>query len=184
MSSPQQTTELARGAAQTVEATGGLGMLGINAKILLAQLVNFLIVLLVLWRWVYRPMVKLLDERSARIEASMKHADEIDAKMAAIEKEQQRLVGQAKTEAAAILESSRQDAERRKKEMIDAAKQEVQSVVAQGKDQLQAQKHQMIHEAKEEIVEIAIQAAQKVLQEQIDEKISHKLSERVIKQLS
>lgn len=184
MSSPTQTTELVQETAKAVEATGGLGMLGINLKIFIAQLVNFLLVLLVLWKWVYQPIVKLLDERSERIEKSMKHAQEIEQKMQTVEQEQALLLNQAKSEAAAILEKAREDAERRKKELLENAKQEVQRVVAQGKEQLRSEKQQMIRDAKTEIVDLAIEAARKVLEDAVDEKKSQKLAEKTLEQLS
>lgn len=181
MSEP--TTQLAQQTAEAVEATGGLGMLGINLKIFIAQLINFVIVLLVLWRWVYTPLVRLLDQRSARIEQSMKQADEIEKRMKEVEEDQKRIVNQAKVEAAAILDVARMDSERRKKELLEAAKTEVQRVVTQGKEQLQMEKTNMIREAKSELIEIAIAAATKVLKESVSEKTSHKLAEEVVEKM-
>ena len=68
-------------AAETVEATGGLGSLGLNVKIFIAQLINFAIVVLVLWKWVYNPIVALLEKRQTTIEKSLKEAKEIEEKM-------------------------------------------------------------------------------------------------------
>jgi F0F1-type ATP synthase membrane subunit b/b' len=48
-------------------STDLLGKLGINAPLFLAQLVNFSIVLLVMWKWVYTPLVKLMDKRAQEI---------------------------------------------------------------------------------------------------------------------
>ncbi len=183
MSSPIETTELAQQTAEAVEATGGLGMLGINLKIFIAQLVNFVLVLLVLWKWVYQPLVKLLDERSKRIEQSMKHAEEIEEKMKSVEEEQGRLLSEAKASAAAVMEQAREDAERRKSEMLHLAKEEVQRVVVQGKEQLRSEKQQMIREAKVEMAEIAVEAAKRVLQESIDEKRSQTIAEQAISKL-
>ncbi|MBM5789722.1 F0F1 ATP synthase subunit B [Candidatus Parcubacteria bacterium] len=184
MASPSPTTELAHEAAQTVTATGGLGMLGINLKIFIAQLFNFVLVLLVLWKWVYRPLVKLLDARTARIEKSMKQADEIEKRMAGLEEEQARVIAQAKSEAAVMLEQARESAEQRKKELLEGAKGEVQKVIAQGKEQLKAEKQNMVREAKTELVELAVEAARKILQESVNEKKSKQLAEEAIETLS
>ncbi len=183
MSSAAQTTDLVQETAKAVEATGGLGMLGINLKIFIAQMINFIIVLLVLWKWVYTPLVRLLDERSKRVEMSMKHADRIEQRMKEIEEEQTRVVHQAKSEAAAILDQARADGEQRKTELLASAKADVERVVRQGKERLQVEKTNMLREAKSEIVEIAIAAATKVLKESISEKSSQTLAQDVVKKV-
>lgn len=183
MSSPSPTTELVKEAVGTVEATGGLGMLGINLKIFIAQLVNFVLVLLVLWKWVYQPIVKLLDQRADRIEKSMKQADEIEKRMVLLEQEQARVISESKAEAAAILDQARADAEKRKIDLLNSAKAEVQKVVEQGKVQLKSEKQNMLREAKSEIIEIAIAASKKILEHGVDEKKSRKLAQDVIDKL-
>jgi F-type H+-transporting ATPase subunit b len=182
MSEPQ-STEFVSQATQTVEATGGLGMLGINLKIFIAQLINFVIVLFVLWKWAYTPLVRLLDQRSERIEKSMKQADEIEKRIKKVAEDQKRIVNQAKTEAAIILDQARADADRRKKELLEGAKAEVQRVVTQGKEQLRIEKADMLRDAKSEIVDLALAAATKVLKESITEKTSHKLAEEVVEKM-
>lgn len=158
-------------------------MLGINLKIFIAQLVNFSIVLLVLWKWVYTPLVRLLDERSTRIEKSMKQADEIETRLKDVERSQSTIITEAKTQAALLLDQARTDSDRRRKELIDAAKSEVQKVVAQGKEQLKTEKSNMLAEAKLELIEIAVAAATKILQESVTEKTAQKLAEDVVKKM-
>lgn len=167
-----------------LETTGVLGTLGINGQIFFAQLFNFLLVLLVLWRFVYKPLVKALDDRSARIEKSEKQAEEIAQRLAQVEQDQTQLINQARMEANVILEQAREEAEQRKQEILDSAKEEVQVVVAQGKQQLRAEKQQMMREAKEEMIELAIAAAQKILEKQIDEKTSKAMADEVVNRLT
>ena len=174
------TRELAHSATQAVEATGGLGMLGINLKIFLAQLLNFLIVLVVMWKWVYTPLVKLLDERSKRIETSMKHAEDIEKRMKEVEIDHKRILAEAQTEAASIMEHAKTQADERKKELLEAAKTEVQKIVTQGKEQLRAEKTAMLRDAKTEFVDIAVAAAENILKKSVDEKSSRKLAEDLV----
>jgi len=177
---PQATTE----AANVIEATGGIGMLGINLKIFIAQLINFLVVLFVLWKWVYAPLVKLLDERSARIEKSVEQTKEIEARFESTQAEQTKLIMQAKSDAITILENVRLEADSQKEKLTARAKAEVQKIITNGKEQLQAEKTAMIREAKTEIIEIAIAATKKILEESMDEKKSQKLAQTVVDKLS
>lgn len=165
------------------EPTGGIATLGIDLKIFLAQLVNFIIVLLVLWKWAFTPIVKLLDDRTKKIAESVKLSEDVDRRVAELEQEQHQLIAHAKQEASAVLEIARAEAEQRKQEMLIMAKKEVEHVVAQGKEQLKAEKAQMIREAKTELIEIAVSATKKILEETIDEKKSADLAERLIKKM-
>lgn len=176
----QQAAKAAQEVASATEATGGLGTLGINLKIFLAQLLNFGIVLLVLWKWAYKPIVKLLEERQEKIEHSVKQADAIEKRVHELESEQKEVIATAKSEAAKILDEARVWADDRKKELLAKAKEQVKGVVAQGKTQLEVQKVQMIQEAREEIAAIAVEAARKILAECVDEKKATKLAEHVI----
>ncbi len=180
----QQAAEAAQGVASATEATGGLGTLGINLKIFLAQLLNFAVVLFVLWKWAYKPIVKLLEERQEKIERSVKQADDIEKRVRELASEQKEVIATAKSEAAKILDEARTTADDRKKGLLVKAKEEVKAVVAQGKAQLEAQKEQMIRDAREEIAAIAVEAARKILEDGVDEKKATKLAEGVVDKMS
>jgi F-type H+-transporting ATPase subunit b len=171
-------------AAEATQATGGLGALGINLKIFLAQLLNFAIVLIVMWRFAYKPIVKLLEERQEKIERGVKQATEVEKRVQDLEREQKEVIITAKSEAAKILDEARAVAQDRKKELLAKAKDEVKSVVTQGKIQLEAQKGQMIQEARAEIAAIAVEAARKILEDDVDEKKATKLAESVVDKMS
>lgn len=166
------------------EPTGGIATLGINLPIFIAQLINFVVVLLVLWKFAYKPLVKILDDRSNKIEESLKKSDLIDRRVAELEKEQHQLIVTAKGEATQILEAARADAESRKQELLLVAKKEVERVVALGKEQLKAEQINMVREAKAELIAIAVAATQKILEETVDEKKSNALAEAVVKKMT
>ena len=63
---------------QNESEAGILGNLGLDPGLFIAQLVNFLVVLLVLWRFAYRPLLKLLSERTEKIEGGLKMAKEME----------------------------------------------------------------------------------------------------------
>lgn len=166
------------------EPTGGIATLGINLNIFVAQLVNFVVVLLVLWKFAYKPLVKILDDRSHKIEESLKQSDAVEVRVKQLEVEQKQIIATAKGEAMQILEAAKADADVRKQELLMAAKKEVERVVIQGKEQLQAEKAQMLHEAKAELIEMAVAATKKILESEVDEKTSHKIATEVIQKMS
>ncbi|MBI2474038.1 F0F1 ATP synthase subunit B [Candidatus Uhrbacteria bacterium] len=180
----QQVAQAAQEVAHVTESSGGIGTLGINLKIFIAQLINFSIVLLVLWKWAYTPVVRLLEERQEKITKGVKQAEEIEKRILALEKEQEEILNKAKSEAAAVLDNARSEAQQRKDSLLDKTKEEIKEVIAQGKLQLQREKEQMIRESREEIASIAVEATRKILSETIDEKKSQKLAEQVIDSMS
>ncbi len=170
--------------AEAHEATGGLGTLGINLKIFLAQLVNFGIVLFVLKKFAFGPIVKALDERSAKIEAGLKQAVDADVRMAKIEAERTDVVATAKKESMEILVAARADAELVKQDLIEKAKREVERVVVQGKAQLKLERETMMREMRKDIVDLAVDAARKILSESVDEKKAQSLAEEVVRKMT
>ncbi len=160
------------------------GQFGLNGTIFAAQLVNFLIVLVVLWIFVYKPITRMLEERSEKIEKSVKQADEIEERLKKIETEKQSVILEAKKEAQAIAEKAQVDSEKRSNETIEAAKREVERVIAKGKQQLGAEKTEMLREMRKDIVDIAMKAAARIVQDAVDEKKSKSLAEEVVRKMT
>lgn len=178
------STESTITSTEVVEKTSGLGTLGLNVDIFIAQLVNFLLVMLVMWKFAYTPLMKMLDDRSARIEKSMKDAEHVEKRVAALEDERKTIVAEARKEAATIVEMARNDAEALKTELVEKSKREVERVIVHGKAQLKSEQEAMMREARKELVEIAVAATKKILSETIDEKKSASLAEEVVRKMT
>ncbi|MEK9152659.1 MAG: F0F1 ATP synthase subunit B [Patescibacteria group bacterium] len=157
------------------ESTGALGSLGINLKLFLAQLVNFGVVLFVMWKWVYTPLLKVMDERTAKIEKGLKAAEAGEAVRAEAEAERLKLVSEARSQAKTIIEAAEASAATRRDEMVRKAKTEVEKVVEAGKEAIRTEKEKMVLEVKAEVVELVALAAEKVLGEVVDSDKDRKL---------
>jgi len=166
-----------------VEEVSGIAALGINLKLFIAQLVHFTIILLVFWKWIYGPVVKMLDKRSETIEKSVQQAKEVEERVAKLESERQEIISASKIEASHRIEEAQGTAEVRKTEILNQAKAEVEKVVKSGKEQLVKEKEAMILEARQEIVEVAVAAAKQILKEAVSEKDSKKIAEQAVDKL-
>lgn len=169
---------------QVAQATGGIATLGINGKIFIAQLINFLIVLFVLKKWAFGPIVKILEARSERVEKSVKDAEAIEQRLLTLDAERAEILRTTKGEAEKLLAGAAIDAETRKVDMVEKAKREVERVIMQGKGHLKAEKEAMLIEVRKEIVDIAVSAVKKILQETVDEKKSKSLAEEVVRKMT
>ena len=85
---------------------------GIQPILLLAQIVNFTIILFVLKKFFYRPITKVLEDRKKRIEESLKNADEIEARLKKTEGKTAQILEEARAQAQNIIATTNSEAEK------------------------------------------------------------------------
>lgn len=178
----ETTTETAHEDASGPAAV--LGTFGLRGDMFAAQLVNFLIVLVVLWRFAYKPIMKKLAEREQLIAKSVHDAEAMEKRMAAFEVEHQQMLATARKEAQDIVTQAMAQSEERRVEMIEAAKREVERVIAKGKQQLVTDREEMLRDVRKEIVDIAMKAAARILHEGVTEKKSQSLAEEIVRKMT
>ena len=149
--------------------------LGINLGYLFVQIFNFLIVLVVLRAWVYKPVVGLLQKRRETIAQGLEDARVASEARANAEKEAESVVAAAQQEANNIVREATDRAEQAAAEVKSEAEKEAeqsrQSALAEG-EQL---KNQALGEVRSQVAALAIAAAQKVISEALDEKRQQRL---------
>ncbi|TAK03704.1 ATP synthase F0 subunit B [Patescibacteria group bacterium] len=162
------------------EPTGGLATFGIDGRILLAQLINFLVVLFVLKRFAWGPIAARLDARSKKIEEGMKDAEEAAKRLKSADAERASMLSATRSEASAIVEKARADSEAMRAELIARAKGDVERVVMGGKAQLKAEQEAMKAELKRDVAEFAVEAARRILAEGVSKESSERLSSEMV----
>jgi F-type H+-transporting ATPase subunit b len=157
-----------------------LSKLGIDWKLLIAQIVNFLVLLFVLYKFAYGPVLAMLDKRQKKIEKGLKDADEAHKKLAESAELQKEILRKARTEAKDIVEKAQIQAEKSKSEIAGEAKKQSEKIIANAKDQIEQEKNKMITEVKSEIGSLVVAATEKMIGEKIDDKKDKKLIEKAI----
>ncbi len=157
--------------------------LGLDVRILLAQLVNFAILVFVLWRFAYKPIFNLLEERRVKISQGIKDSEEASIKLQAAEERHKAIMAESRKEANLIIEEAKNRAEARYQEIVSKAKDDLRSVIADEKEKIEAHKQAAIIEIKKKTVELIAVALEKVLGEKIDAKKDGDLIARVVKDL-
>ena len=178
------TTATAEEHAEEGGIEGVIGTFGVRGDLFAAQLVNFLLVLFVLWRFAYKPIMRMLDEREQKIAESVKNAETIEKRLRDAEAEHNQIVTAARAEAQAIVEKAVADTEVRKTEMVDAAKREVERVIQKGKQQLDDERQAMLVAARKDLVDLAVKAAAKIVTDGLTEKKSQSLAEEMVRKLT
>lgn len=142
----------------------------IDWKIIVAQAINFGIVLAVLYFFALKPLKKMMDERTANIEGGLNDAKTNSELLTKTKKEYDAIVAGARTEAHTIFQEGKKEAETKKAEMIENAKKEVDNMILNGKKVLESEKAKILEEAKSEIVGLVVKATEKLLESKTDEK--------------
>jgi F-type H+-transporting ATPase subunit b len=175
------TTEEAA-AAEEHEDTGIVGMFGLNWKLFLAQLLNFGIVLFVLWKWVFKPVTSGLSARTEKIENSLQEAEKIGKDRADFDSWKQEEISTVRTEATAIISQAKQAAESLKAETLKITTEEQNRIMEQAKVRLEQEKGLMINQAKAELADIVVAATSKILKSKIDPVKDKQLIDDALKQ--
>jgi F-type H+-transporting ATPase subunit b len=136
----------------------------IDWKIIIAQAINFAIVLFVLQHLALKPLKKLMKERTDRIEGGLSDATKNAELLKSTKEEYNTVLLSAKAEAHEIFQSGKKEAEIKKTEMLEEASREVETMIINGKKILEAEKARMIEEAKSEIVSLVVKATEKLLE--------------------
>ncbi|MBP6889138.1 MAG: F0F1 ATP synthase subunit B [Candidatus Moranbacteria bacterium] len=155
-----------------------LANLGIDWKLLLAQVVNFVIVLLVLKRFAYQPMLKLLDERTAKIEKGLADAEHAGQKLSEIETKEKAVLAEARTEAKRILAETDEVAKKRDAAQMRETEMRVKKLLHESEVKIATDQKKMLEEAKHELAETVLLAVEKVLHEKMSAAKEKELIER------
>jgi F-type H+-transporting ATPase subunit b len=159
-----------------------MGDIGIDWQVLLAQFVNFAILFGLLFVLLYKPMRRMLDERSNRIKESMEQAEQIKEQITNTEEQVKLQMEAARREGQEILAQAAQMGERLKEEAKGEARQEAEVIVARARTEIERERDQAIDEVRREFVDLAIRAAEKVVNESLDREKHRRLIEEVLEQ--
>ena len=154
---------------------GGFESLGINLPLLVAFVVNFVILFALLSVVLYKPVLKMLDERQARIKESMEQAERIKEQTAHSEEQIKAHLETARKEGQAIVAQAGQIGERLKEEAKEGARQEAEALIAKAHAGIERERDKAIEELRKEFADIAILAAEKVINETLDKEKHGKL---------
>lgn len=136
---------------------------GINWKLLLAQAVNFGVLLGVLWYFLYRPVMNIIDARQRTIAEGVLKAQAADAELADAKQEKEKIVGTAAKDAEALVASARVRAGDMAGEIVKGAETRAGSILKDAEARAEEAKRQAVKASEREIARAAVLAAEKIL---------------------
>ncbi len=161
-----------------------ISKLGIDLKLLLAQIVNFLIIFVVLTKLVYKPIIKLLDDRKKMIQKTVDDQKAIEERLTKIEEEKGKIMADATREAMAVVEKSKKEAEEEKQKVLNNAKKEISSLAERYRAQLKDEKAQLVKEIKGEMAVLIVKASEKIIKKEFAKEDQKRLEKAIKDELS
>ncbi len=153
----------------------------IDWRILLAQTINFVVVIGFIYYLTLKPIKKLMNERTERIEKGINDAKTNAELLDKTQKEYDSILSKARIEANKIFQDGKKEAEANKNQIIQSTKQDVDIMIVNGKKVLESEKVKMVEEAKNEIVSLVVTATEKLLELNPDESFNEKIVQKINK---
>jgi len=161
---------------------GGLADLGINLPTLVAQIVNVVVLLGLLYLVAYKPVTRMLDERSRRVKESMKQTDAIKEEAARAEEEVKKQLEAASREGQEKIARATRIGEDVKQKAQQEARQEAEALISRARTEIQRERDEAIDELRKEVADLTILAAGKVIERSLDKKAHRELIDKVLKE--
>jgi F-type H+-transporting ATPase subunit b len=162
----------------------GITDLGINLPVLLFQLVNFTFLLLVLRLFIYKPVLKMLDERRERIREGLSAADRGREQAAEAERQAQEQIEAARREGQLIVQNAQQIAQRLQEDGRQQAQQQAEAMLERARNEIQLERDTAIAELRKEFADLTISAAEKVIGQSLDREAHQRLIEQSLAESS
>ncbi|MGD9765915.1 MAG: F0F1 ATP synthase subunit B [Candidatus Binatia bacterium] len=155
---------------------------GVNWPQFLAQVASFCIVCAVLYRFAYRPVLKMLEVRREQIAQGLATAERIKAELARTEVQRQEVMARASDQASKFIEEARAAAARVRQEETDRAIAAAEQIVTNARAAAAQEREHMLVELKREVGRLVVQAARSVTGKILTSEDQRRLAEETAKQ--
>ena len=142
---------------------------GINWPGLLTQLISFLILFLLLKKFLYRPVIKMLEDRAEKIKTSLEAADKIKQEAEQTTAANESLMLKAREESQALIFESREQAKKIKESELEKSKLQIEIERKRALDEIRSEEDKIINNIRSEFSGLAISAAEKIIEREVNE---------------
>ena len=130
-------------------------------------ILTFLLLLTVLAKFAWKPLLKMLKDREDLIRSSLEDAEKAQTELANLNAEREEIINKARSKAQSILSEGKVAASKLKDETLKAAKDQAKSILTDAEKQIRIEKHKAIEEIKSEVVDLSLSVATKLIKKNI-----------------
>ena len=156
--------------------------LGISLPTLVAQIINFAILLGLLYLVAYKPIMRMLDERTRKVKESMEQTELIKQQAERAEEEVKKQIEAAGREGQEVIARAVRTGEEIGQKAQQEARQDAESLIARARVEIQRERDEAIDEVRKEFADLTILAAGKVIDRSLDKEAHRQLIDKVLKE--
>ena len=158
----------------------GISALGFNLPALIAQIINFTLLLIIFRAFLYKPLLKMLDERKQRIQEGLDASDEAKRRLSQTEQEVAKELEKARQQGQEQIAQAQQISARIQEESRQAARIEAEQLLERARGEIQLERDSAIAALRREFAGLTITAAERVIKEELDVNKHRRLIEEVL----
>lgn len=157
--------------------------LGIEPKLLAAQVVNFLVIIFVLQKLLYKPILDMIEKRKKEIAEGLSLTEKMRAEEEKLKEKQDKAMARAREDALEVIEDAKKQAKEVEKELLADAHTQAAAVLARAKAEAEEMHKAAKADIRKEAVDLAVVMAKRLLSESLGAKEQHALIAKRIKAL-
>lgn len=146
-------------------------------------ILTFLMLLALLAKFAWRPLLQALESRQETIRKSLDDAERARRELEAVQRESEQIVRQARLEAESIISASRSDAEKLREEMRQKAKADAEGILRNAERQIQLETGRALQQIRQEAVDLSVTIASKLIGRNLSKEDNERLIDEAIKQV-
>ena len=175
---------IAAATSEAAEETSLVGKFGIDGKLIFAQVVNFLVVTFLLWRFAFKPVMATLDERKQKIAEGLQFAEESKAQLAETEKRQAEVLREANTKAQGILIEAREKATELGESLKTETASQIEDMRKRADEANELERQKMLGEVRQEVARLVVLTSGKVLQRELGDEEKSRLNQAAASEIA
>jgi F-type H+-transporting ATPase subunit b len=158
-------------------------MLNPNPGLILWTIVTFVLLVLLLRKVAWKPLLQALNDREESIRSALERAEFAKSEAERLLEENRKQIARAEQEGRRILNESRELSEKLRSELVEKAQEQSRKIVVQAKEEIERDKEAAIVRLRGEVADLAIMAAGKILDESIDDARHRRIIDSALKDL-
>jgi F-type H+-transporting ATPase subunit b len=152
-----------------------LEALGINLGYLISQIVNFALLAVLLYFAAYKPILRMIDERSERIKQGLEDAELASRRAAEMEQEFEQRLAEARKEGQEIIAQATQMSEKARQEILETARGEARAQVEKAKEEIARERELAMADLRQQVADLSLSISEKLIGESLDQQRQRKL---------
>ncbi len=163
---------------------GGGSLIDVNPGVVFWTFVTFIVLLLILKKFAWKPILTALDQRETAIKESLEKAEIAKQEAQKVLDQNQVNLAKAEEESKNIINQSRVYADKLKDQIVQEGKEQAKKIIDEAAAEIDRKKEAAFNELKSQIAEIAVNAAEKILRDNLDKEAQKKIVNKYIGEIT